>query len=226
MIATLESTIKNHSTPIKYIPALGVGSLTPFFDSFQKWGVKEKTFKPQLTLQAGIKENFKVLDLGCGTGILTLLVKKSQPSAEVTGIDIDPHILSIAKEKAAQARVQINFDLGTAFNLPYADNFFDRVVSSLVFHHLTRENKVRALKEILRVLKTNGEIHIADIGKPQNILMRLPSVVMRRLEETEDNVKGLLPQMLKIAGFNRVDETAKLMTVFGTISLYKGLKTM
>ncbi len=122
----LESTIKFHSAPVKYIPALGIGLLTSFFDSFQKWGAREKTFKPQLTLQARIQDNFKVLDLGCGTGTLSLLVKKSQPSAEVTGIDIDPHILSIAKEKAIQANAQVRFDLGTAFNLPYPDNSFDR----------------------------------------------------------------------------------------------------
>ena len=108
--------------------------------------------------------------------------------------------------------------------MPYPDNTFDRVIASLVFHHLTRENKLRALKEVLRVLKKNGEVHIADMGKPQNLLIRLPSVIMRRLEETEDNVKGLLPQMLKTAGFTQVEETSKLMTIFGTVALYKGLK--
>ena len=165
-----------------------------------------------------------MLDLGCGTGTLTLLVKKSQPLAEVTGIDIDPNILSIAKAKAAQANVNVKFELGTAFNLPYPDYTFDRVVSSLVFHHLTRENKLRALKEVLRVLKMNGEFHIADLGKPQNLLMSLPSILLRRLEETEDNVKGLLPQMLTKAGFKQVEETSRQMTIFGTLSLYKGFK--
>lgn len=226
MITTLESTIKFNSKPVTYIPALGFSALTPFFDSFQKWGAKEGTFKPKLVAHAGIQKNFKVLDLGCGTGTLTILVKKSQPLADVIGIDIDLNVLSLAKEKAAHAKVHITFDLGTAFNLPYPDNFFDRVVSSLVFHHLTREHKLRALKEVGRVLKANGEIHIADLGKPQNILMRLPSVVMGRLEETEDNVKGLLPQMLNIAGFNEIEETSKLMTIFGTVSLYKGLKIL
>lgn len=138
----LESTIKFQSIPVKYIPALGIGSLTPFFDSFQKWGVREKTIKPHLIKLARIQENAKVLDLGCGTGTLTLLAKKSQPLAEVTGIDIDPHILCIAKEKAAQSNVKIKFDLGTAFNLPYPDKNFDIVISSLVFHHLTREKNL------------------------------------------------------------------------------------
>ncbi len=220
----IESKIKIDSAPVRYIPALGFRSLTPFFDSMQKWGAKESTFKPKLIAQARIQSNFKVLDLGCGTGALTLLVKKSQPSAEVTGIDIDLNVLNIAKQKAAQSDLQINFDHGTAFSLPYPDRFFDRVVSSLVFHHLTRENKVLALKETLRVLKPNGQLHIADTGKPQNALMRLSSVFMRRLEENEDNVKGLLPKMLEIAGFEQVKETAKIMTIFGTVSLYKGQK--
>ncbi len=220
----LESTISFDSKPVKYIPALSFSSLTPFFDSLQKWCARESTFKPQLIRQAAIQKNSKVLDLGCGTGTLTVLIKKSQPLAEVMGIDIDPRILSIAKQKAAQAQVNVSFDLGTAFNLPYSDHFFDRVVSSLVFHHLTRENKVRALKEILRVLKPNGELHIADIGKPQNGVMRLPSAIMGRLEETDDNVKGLLPHMFRAAGFSQVEETSKIMTVFGTVSLYKGKK--
>jgi ubiquinone/menaquinone biosynthesis C-methylase UbiE len=224
VISTLESTLIFNSKPVKYIPALSFNSFTRFFDSLQKWGVREEMIKPRLIMQTGIQSNFKVLDLGCGTGTLTLLIKNSQPSAEVIGIDIDPNVLDIAKKKASLVRADISFDLGTAFNLPYPDNFFDRVVSSLVFHHLTRENKVRALVEVLRILKTSGELHIADIGRPQNILMRLPSAVMRRLEETEDNVIGMLPQMLKISGFDQVEETIKIMTMFGTVSFYKGLK--
>lgn len=220
----LESSIKFYSRPVKYIPALGFSSLTPFFDSLQKWGAKEAVFKPKLISQARIQGNFKVLDLGCGTGALALLVKRNQPLAEVTAIDIDPNVLSIAKKKASKLSLQINFDVGTAFNLPYPDSFFDRVVSSLVFHHLTRQNKLRTLKEIRRILKVNGEVHIGDFGKPQNILMRLSSILTRRLEETEDNVKGLLPQLLQIAGFKQVQETSKLMTIFGTVSLYKAIK--
>jgi len=152
------------------------------------------------------------------------LVKKSQPSAKVIGIDIDPTGLKIAKGKAAQAGVDITFDLGTAFKLPYPENYFDRVVSSLIFHHLTTENKVRSLKEALRVLKPKGELHIADLGKPRNLLMHLPSKVMRHLEESEDNIKGLLPHTFRIAGFEQVKENAKFMTMVGTIALYEGQK--
>jgi ubiquinone/menaquinone biosynthesis C-methylase UbiE len=220
----LESKITFNSKPVTYIPALGFNRLTPFFDSFLKWAAKEETFKPELVKQARIQKNSRVLDLGCGTATLTILIKKSQPEAEVTGIDIDPTVLEIAKEKAARAGVNIALDLGTAFKLPYQDNYFDQVVSSLMFHHLTRENKIRTLKEVLRVLKPNSQLHIADLGKPQNALMRLPSAFMGHLEESLDNVNGLFPKIFKIAGFEDIEETARIMMMFGTISLYEGRK--
>jgi SAM-dependent methyltransferase len=220
----LESRITINSKPVTYIPALGFNRLTPFFDSFLKWAAKEETFKPELVKQARIPENSRVLDLGCGTAMLTILLKKSQPKAEVIGVDIDPTVLEIAKKKAARAGVDIGFDLGTSFKLPYPDNYFDRVVTSLVFHHLTTENKVRSLKEVLRVLKPKGELHVADFGRPQNALMSLPSIIIRRLEESEDNIRGLLPRMFRIAGFELIKENTKIMTLFGTVTLYEGRK--
>src|SRR3990170_6549705 len=218
-----EATFK--SEPIPYIPPLRFRNLTPFFDALLKWAANEGNFKPRLIEQAGVQKNSRVLDLGCGTATLTILVKKSHHDAEVTGIDIDPAVLEIAKEKTAKAGVGISFDLGSTIKLPYPDNHFTRVVSSMVFHHLSTENKIRTMKEVLRVLKPGGELHVADLGKPHNALMRLPSLVMKHLEEVGDNVQGLLPQMLRIAGFREVTETDEVMTMFGTVALYCGRKT-
>jgi len=67
-------------------------------------------------------------------------------------------------------------------------------------------------------------LYVADFGKPQNALMRLTSLIMRWLEENHDNVKGFLPKMFRNAGFDHVEETAKFMTMFGTISLYRAQK--
>ncbi len=111
-----------------------------------------------------------------------------------------------------------------AFELPYPDQYFDRIFSSLMLHHLTRGNKKRTLKEVFRVLKTGGELHVADFGKPQNFIMYLISLVMRRLEETGDNIKGLLPGMFHDAGFEKINETDRYMSIFGTISLYRAVK--
>jgi len=207
-----------------YIPAFGHSLLTPLYDFMMKYAARESTFKPKLVGQARIERGHKILDLGCGTATLTILLKKTQPEAEVIGLDPDPEILEIAKSKVANAGLDIALDYGTATQLPYPDNSFDRVFSSMVFHHLTLGNKFRALKEVFRVLKPGGELHVADFGKPQNALMRLPSIIFGRLEENSDNVKGLLPQMFRNIGFVQVEEITSYMTVFGTVALYRAQK--
>ncbi len=165
-----------------------------------------------------------MLDLGCGTATLTILIKKAQPEAEVIGLDSDLKILEIARSKVAKEGLSIALDQGMSSELPYYDNSFDRVVSSLVFHHLTRENKVRTFKEIFRIIRSGGELHVADFGKPHNALMYLISLFVRHFEETSDNIKGLLPEMFRKAGFADVQETAQYMTVNGTLSLYRARK--
>jgi len=124
--------------PDRYIPALRFHRLTPFYDPVLKWVMQEEVFKRRLIAQAAIRDGHQVLDLGCGTGTLTLLVKRLHPRAEVTGMDGDADVLTIAKAKAQQASLPITWDHGLANQLPYPDGRFDRVLSSLVLHHLTR----------------------------------------------------------------------------------------
>ncbi|VVB91651.1 Putative arsenite methyltransferase [uncultured archaeon] len=205
--------------PDKYIPAFGVDRLAPLYDLIMPAVMRESTIKPHLVEQMGIKKGHRVLDLGCGTATLTILIKKAQPEAEVTGLDIDPKILEIARSKVARKGLSITLDQGLASELPYNDNSFDRVVSSLVFHHLTRENKVLAFKEIFRVIRPGGELHVADFGKPHNTLMYLISLFVRHFEETSDNINGLLPEMFRMAGFGDIEETARYMTINCTLSL-------
>jgi SAM-dependent methyltransferase len=114
-----------------------------------------------------------------------------------------------------------------AFELPYPDASFDRVISSLLFHHLTREKKERTLKEIFRVLRQGGELHVADWGKAQNKLMRTAFLLVQMLdgfETTVDNVSGLLPELFRSAGFEDIQEPTRYMTIVGTLSLYRARK--
>ena len=115
-----------------------------------------------------------------------------------------------------------------SFSLPYPEASFDRVLSSLFFHHLTTENKVKTLREVKRILKPDGELHIADWGLPANLLMKVVShfvPVFDGYETTSDNFGGLLPALLKETGFSAVEETGAFNTLFGTIRLHRALKT-
>lgn len=208
----------------KYIPVFSYRVLTPLYDSIMKYVVRESIFKNRMVSQVSLDKGRRVLDLGCGTATLTLSIKKNFPEAEAIGVDGDTEILKSARRKINMAIEDITLNRGAAFELPYVADSFDCVVSSLVFHHLNREDKIRSLKEVFRVLKPRGELYVADLGKPQNTMMRFTSLIMRWLEENYDNVKGLLPEMIRNAGFDQVDETAKFMTMFGTISLYRALK--
>ena len=137
----------------EYIPALRYNCLTALYDPILRWTMRESVFKRRLVEQARIERGHRVLDLGCGTATLTLLLQQKHPGAQVVGLDGDPKVLEIARGKAARAGIPIVLDRGMAFELPYADGCFHRVLSSLLFHHLTQENKLRALREVFRVLR-------------------------------------------------------------------------
>jgi ubiquinone/menaquinone biosynthesis C-methylase UbiE len=171
-----------------------------------------------------IHENHTVLDFGCGSGSTTILIKKIYPASDVFGIDIDRRILSIARKKAKKLNQPISFELYKGAGLPYEDGFFDRAVSSLVFHHLSKSQKESALKEIHRVLKPDGELHIGDIGIPRGMYAKFITAISEYMEPISDNRKGLIPHYITKAGFKDVQAHDNFNTMFGTVSLYSGRK--
>ena len=206
----------------RYIPALSFKWLTPLYDPLLKWVMREETFKRKLVHQANIQPKMKVLDLGCGTGTLTLMLKRAHPTAEVTGLDGDPQVLDIARDKSRSTDIQ--WDEGLASSLPYPDSVFDRVVTSLVIHHLVTDDKRRAFREIYRVLKPRGELHVLDFGALHSSLSRFMTKYVRRLEETANNFDGLIPRFVAEAGFGEVKEAQHFVTIFGPLSLWRAVK--
>ncbi|MBI3476345.1 MAG: class I SAM-dependent methyltransferase [Acidobacteria bacterium] len=210
-----------------YIPALGYRWLTRFYDPVVRLTTREAMFKDALLREANIQDGYRVLDLGCGTGTLAVFAKYAHRGAEVFGLDGDPEVLKLARAKLETAGIEVQFDQGLASALPYADESFDRVLSSLFFHHLPSEMKLEAMREVLRVLRAGGEFHIADWGKATSLAMRVAFVGVQLLDgfaTTTDNVRGLLPDLLGLAGFEEVQTTNSYVTILGTLSLYRARK--
>ena len=213
----------------EFIPALRFSWLTKAFDPFLRLTMPERKFKKDLLLQGVLKENEVVLDFGCGTGTLVMMIKEMLKEVAVFGVDVDKKVLEIAREKIGNAGYEISLNEYDSVTLPYENGSFDKVFSSLVFHHLKREQKINAIKEIYRVLKNDGEFHLLDFGKAQNIFTRSIFFIPQLLdgfENTQDNVNGLLPYFMKNAGFSGVVETKRLVTIFGSMSLYKAKKVL
>lgn len=211
----------------KYVPALGFQWLTPYYDDVVGATTRERIFKHALIKQACFQPGQRALDLACGTGTLTIWIKQHQPQAEVMGVDGDPAILSLAARKAQKAGVLVQLDHALSCNLPYPAGHFDRVVSSLFFHHLSWEDKVLTAQEIFRVLKPGAELHVADWGRASNMLMRGLFLFIQLLDgfkNTQDNVSGKLITLFEQAGFIEVTQRQTFSTVYGTMALYSAVK--
>ena len=210
-------------TEQEYIPALGVRALTPFYDFIQRWIVQDTRYKNRLIEQARIQAGYKVMDLGCGTGTLAIMAKQAQPNAEVFGLDADPEMLKVAHLKTARESLDVKFDQGMAFDLPYPDAYFERILSSLVIHHLKTPDKEKTARELYRVLKPGGRLHVLDFGKPNTIYGKLLGPFLHKFEEANDNIDGRLPFIFHEAGL-KVQERGHFWTFFGDLTFLVGEK--
>jgi ubiquinone/menaquinone biosynthesis C-methylase UbiE len=210
-----------------YVPALGLRSLTRFYDPVIAATMREETFKRRLLDQLDPQPGQRILDLGCGTGTLAVLVKERQPSAVVFGVDADGEMLSRAMRKADKAGAAITFEQAFAQTLPHPDESFDAVVSSLFFHHIDRPVKDETVTEIARVLVPGGELHVADWGPPSDPVMATMFMGIRLLDgigPTADNAHGRLPSVFESAGLVDARERGRMRTMFGSLSFYSARK--
>jgi ubiquinone/menaquinone biosynthesis C-methylase UbiE len=215
------------STESKFVPALGFHCLTPCYDAIIRITGRERTVKQALVEQAHLEPGQQVLDLGSGTGTLAIWIKRHQPLAAVTGVDGDPKILAIALRKAHKANIPVQFAQALSYHLPYPPAQFDRVLSSMLFHHLSWPDKVRTAQEIFRVLKPGAELHIADWGRAANLCMRglfLTVQLLDGFENTRDHVQDKLMPLFAQNGFIDVSQRQTVNTIYGTISLYSATK--
>jgi ubiquinone/menaquinone biosynthesis C-methylase UbiE len=201
------------------IPAAGHDWLLPLYDPLLKLLGADST-RRELVEQASVRTSHRVLDIGCGTGSLVVLIKRLYPDSEAVGLDPDPKALARARRKVERARLSAQFDQGFSDELPYPDASFDRVFSSFMFHHLKRDEKAKTLNEARRVLKPGGSLHVLDFGgaepRRENFLAR----TLHSAEHMRDNFDGRIPALMREAGFAESNELAHRATLVGRIAYY------
>lgn len=104
----------------------------------------------------------RIIDLGCGTGSTTLLLKQAFPEAEVVGLDLSPYMLVVADMKAQKAGLSIQWLHSKAESVAFGDASFDLVASSLLFHETPPAVSRAILRESFRLLKVGGQVAILD----------------------------------------------------------------
>ncbi len=209
----------------RYIPPLRLNELTPLFDAFMKHLLPERRIKVELLQTIGAQPGSRILDFGCGTGTLAIMLKLAQPEAVIVGLDIDATALGIARDKAVRHGVDVRFDQYDGASLPYADSSFDYVVSTFAFHHLLDSQKYGALREILRILASGATLTVADFDRSHKVLLRGAFLLPRLLDglaNTRANALGLIPSMLAECGFLEVGRRERYATLFGEASVIQG----
>ena len=134
---------------------------------------RDELLRERTIQKSGIKEGDTILEVGSGTGTLSLAAKrKAGKSGSVYGIYIIPGMIEVSKQKAKNAGENINFALGSIAEIPHEDNKFDVVLCSFMIFHMSEQTRQKGISEIYRVLKPSGRLFVVDSGLPKGGFQR------------------------------------------------------
>ncbi|MFE4517782.1 class I SAM-dependent methyltransferase [Kitasatospora sp. NPDC056783] len=186
---------------------------------------RERLWRSLAAMHAAPRPGDVIVDVGCGTGSLAVLLGRAEPRATVIGVDPDPAVLRLARRKAAAAGATADFrtGMGDAVDDLLGPESADTVVSSLVLHQCPVPMKRAILAAVHRTLRPGGKLVIADYGRQRTPAMRLAFRIVQFVDgkqDTQPNADGILPRLIAEAGFEEVREVESVATVTGSLSFY------
>jgi len=207
------SILSNTASQREFLPAAGRDVFLPLYDplvSLMGFGRAAE----DLIDEANIERGHSVLDLGCGTGTLILMLRRRYTGVVVIGLDPDAKVLQRASNKFKRAGMSVQLDLGFSDQLPYEEKSFDRVFSSFMFHHLDEQERERTAREVSRVLKPTGTFHLLDfVADPAKDGFWDRLIESHALMKT--NTDERLLQLIGRAGFTNVTKVKEGSMLFG-----------
>jgi ubiquinone/menaquinone biosynthesis C-methylase UbiE len=218
-----------------FTPAAGRFAPTRLYDPVAAL-LRERLWRALVAMHVAPRPDDEIVDVGCGTGSLALLLHRVEPRARITGVDPDTDVLALARRKADEATataatgtpVEWRVGMGDELTDVLGTGSVDTAVSSLVLHQCPMEMKRAVLASMHAVLRPGGKLVIADYGLQRTRLMRLGFRVVQLadgIEDTRPNAEGVLPRLISEAGFDGVREAEVVPTPVGSLSLYVARRT-
>jgi ubiquinone/menaquinone biosynthesis C-methylase UbiE len=153
-----------------------------------------------------------ILDLGCSVGMSTFALQEIYPQAKITGVDLSPYFLAVAKYRTQQNQQEINWVHAAAESTGLPDASFDLVSACLMFHELPTTAAITIIAEARRLLRSGGYLTIMDMNPKSEIFLKMPPYVLTLLKSTEpylDQYFALdIEQVLTNAGFANLTITS------------------
>lgn len=204
------------------IPALRFHWLTALYDPLiRTWGAAA-TMRAAVIDALDLAPGMRLLELGAGSGRLAIELKRQHPDVELCAVDTDHAILQIARRNAARAGVDIAFQHGD-MTCPSELGTFDRVYSTMVFHHLQPAAKQQALTTACRALRPGGSFVVADFGRPRGLLqLALFGLIQQPLDgfrNTAPHRDGRFEHAVR-SSFGQVRSAAVWKTAAGTLEMF------
>jgi ubiquinone/menaquinone biosynthesis C-methylase UbiE len=188
----------------------------PSYDSYMKKVTlgRERTLREITINLADVKPGDCVLEVGCGTGTLTLAAKRrAGPSGKAFGIDIIPAMIGLSQRKAAQAGEDATFQLGSIDNVPFPPSQFDVVMCSFMIFHMSEAVRRKGIAEIHRVLKPQGRLLVVDLALPATPVARITARILLGFMLKHDLQE--LFSLMEAAGFSDVETAPVKFRILG-----------
>jgi demethylmenaquinone methyltransferase/2-methoxy-6-polyprenyl-1,4-benzoquinol methylase len=144
-----------------------------------------------------LTDGMRALDLGCGPGALSFaLAERASSQAEIIGIDISEEQLNYARSQCVRYNCRLRFENCSMDELPYPDEYFDMVITSMALHETPPEVRRAAIAEVARTLKKGGSFILVDWSKPKFGLFGafwFPMICLGT--QNKDNWRNVYPEL-------------------------------